>query len=72
MPAGPGALQAFAGYLGEGWESAAAEHYDATELAKRYAGPQLPVLMDTGTDDDFLKTQARRGARGGRRTAPQG
>ncbi len=57
--------QAFAGYLGEGWEQGAAEQYDATELAKRYDGPQLPVLMDTGTDDEFLKVQVRLGGRGG-------
>lgn len=52
----PWGHKAFAGYLGEGWE-AAAEQHDATLLAKRYNGPQLPVLMDTGTDDEFLKTQ---------------
>lgn len=53
----PWGQKAFAGYLGEGWEEAAAQQYDATELVKRYDGPQLPVLMDTGTDDEFLKTQ---------------
>lgn len=25
-----------------------------------YSGPALPVLMDTGTDDEFLKTQVGR------------
>lgn len=35
----------------------AGKAYDATELVKGYSGPQLPVLMDTGTDDEFLQTQ---------------
>lgn len=35
----------------------AGKAYDATELVKGYSGPQLPVLMDTGTDDEFLHTQ---------------
>lgn len=63
--------QAFAGYLGEGWE-AAAEQHDATLLAKRYNGPQLPVLMDTGTDDEFLKTQVRLSGQGDGRLGMRG
>ena len=41
------------------WQEAA-KAYDATELVRGYSGPQLPVLMDTGTDDEFLQTQVRR------------
>ena len=61
----PWGKKAFAGYLGEGWEEAG-KAYDATELARAYTGPQLPVLMHTGTADEFLQTQVRRvGAAGG-------
>lgn len=28
--------------------------YDSTELAKAYAGPNLTILIDQGTDDQFL------------------
>lgn len=52
----PWGQKAFAGYLGEQWQEVA-QQYDATELARQYSGPSLPVLMDTGTDDEFLKTQ---------------
>ena len=52
----PWGQKAFVGYLGEDWQQAAAQ-YDATELVKGYSGPQLPVLMDTGTDDEFLQAQ---------------
>jgi hypothetical protein len=52
----PWGQKAFAGYLGEGWQQAAAQ-YDATELVRGYIGPQLPVLMDNGTDDEFLQAQ---------------
>lgn len=38
----------------------AGKAYDATELVRGYSGPQLPVLMDTGLDDEFLKTQVGR------------
>ncbi len=52
----PWGQKALAGYLGEQWQEAAAQ-YDATELARQYNGPSLPVLMDTGTEDEYLKTQ---------------
>lgn len=52
----PWGQKAFAGYLGEQWQEAA-KQYDATELVRQYNGPALPVLMDTGTDDEFLQTQ---------------
>lgn len=58
----PWGQKAFAGYLGEGWQEAG-KAYDATELVKGYSGPQLPVLIDTGADDEFLQTQV--GAAGG-------
>jgi S-formylglutathione hydrolase len=48
--------KAFAGYLGSADQEAWKQH-DATELVRAYAGPRLPVLMDTGTDDEFLKDQ---------------
>lgn len=57
----PWGQKAFAGYLGEGWQQAAAQ-YDATELVRGYSGPQLPVLMDIGTDDEFLQAQLHPGA----------
>ncbi|KAI7842211.1 hypothetical protein COHA_004124 [Chlorella ohadii] len=52
----PWGKKAFAGYLGDGWQEEG-KAYDATELVRGYSGPQLPVLMDTGLDDEFLKTQ---------------
>ncbi|KAI3438012.1 hypothetical protein D9Q98_000455 [Chlorella vulgaris] len=52
----PWGQKAFEGYLGEGWQEAG-KRYDATELVRQYNGPVLPVLMDTGTDDDFLEKQ---------------
>ena len=52
----PWGKKAFEGYLGtenqEAWKE-----YDATELVKGYTGPALDVLIDTGTDDEFLKEQ---------------
>ncbi|KAJ1730728.1 hypothetical protein LPJ61_002869 [Coemansia biformis] len=41
----------FRAYLGPDPEAWAA--YDATELAKRYSGPPLPVLVDQGSSDEF-------------------
>lgn len=51
----PWGVKAFSGYLGE--DRAAWAQYDATELLKTYAGPQLPMLIDQGTADSFLATQ---------------
>eukprot|EP01113_Clastostelium_recurvatum_P016042 TRINITY_DN1908_c0_g1_i1.p1 TRINITY_DN1908_c0_g1~~TRINITY_DN1908_c0_g1_i1.p1 ORF type:complete len:311 (+),score=71.91 TRINITY_DN1908_c0_g1_i1:79-933(+) len=52
----PWGKKAFTGYLGQdnhpAWES-----YDATELAKKYDGAPLPVLVDQGSKDNFLQTQ---------------
>lgn len=45
--------KAFAGYLGD--NSALWNEWDATELVKRYNGPQLQLFIDQGTEDDFLK-----------------
>jgi S-formylglutathione hydrolase FrmB len=45
---------AFSGYLGED-DKEQWKKYDATELLKTYSGRRLPVLMDTGTGDNFLK-----------------
>ncbi|KAJ1986409.1 hypothetical protein H4R33_003380 [Dimargaris cristalligena] len=50
----PWGIKAFSGYLGATnrscWEA-----YDATELARFYRGPQLPILLDQGDQDAFLK-----------------
>ena len=51
----PWGRKAFTGYLGadeETWKQ-----YDAVELARSYSGPRQQVLVDTGTDDEFLKEQ---------------
>jgi len=51
----PWGQKAFSNYLGaneEDWKQ-----YDATELVSKYSGPPLEVLIDTGSDDDFLKVQ---------------
>jgi len=46
-------VRAFAGYLGnttEKWNE-----YDACELAASYSGPNLQILADQGSEDNFLK-----------------
>lgn len=51
----PWGRKAFSGYLGpneDDWKQ-----YDATELVSSYSGPKLNILIDTGTDDEFLKEQ---------------
>jgi S-formylglutathione hydrolase len=48
----PWGIKAFTGYLGDDrplWGD-----YDATELASRYDGPELDVLIDQGSKDQFL------------------
>ena len=45
----------FCSYLGENEEEW--KQHDATELVSSYSGPSIDILMDTGTDDDFLKNQ---------------
>jgi len=46
---------AFKNYLGEEnkdiWAS-----YDAVEVMKAYKGPKRDILVDQGTDDEFLNT----------------
>lgn len=36
--------------------------HDASELVKRFAGPPLPALIDTGTADSFLERELKPGA----------
>ena len=48
----PWGVKAFTGYLGDDREAWKA--YDASVLAQAYAGPQLSILADQGTADDFL------------------
>ena len=48
----PWGVKAFTGYLGpdhEQWKA-----WDASELARVYNGPALPILVDQGSADDFL------------------
>jgi len=49
----PWGTKAFGGYLGEDAESW--KKYDACELATSYTGPQLHILSDQGSEDNFLK-----------------
>ena len=35
------------------------KEWDATELVGRYRGPPLPVLVDTGSEDEFREGQLR-------------
>lgn len=45
--------KAFAGYLGD--NTALWKEWDATELVKKYTGPPTELLIEIGTDDNFLK-----------------
>lgn len=49
----PWGVKAFSGYLGEGNKDAWKE-YDACELAKKYNGPPLEIMVDQGKADNFL------------------
>jgi S-formylglutathione hydrolase len=51
----PWGEKAFPGYLGSDGE--AAKKYDATELVKAGARHPRPILLDQGTEDEFLKDQ---------------
>eukprot|EP00891_Asterochloris_glomerata_P008964 jgi/Astpho2/8964/Aster-02642 len=54
----PWGKKAFSGYLGH--DQSQWKQYDAVELLGSYSGPQLEVmqvLVDIGTDDNFLKEQ---------------
>lgn len=44
--------KAFTGYLGA--EKRLWNEWDATELVKQYNGPPLQILIDQGSDDEFL------------------
>ena len=46
----------FQGYLGS---VDAGKAYDACELLGSYQGPKIPVLVDQGTADNFLKVQLK-------------
>lgn len=48
----PWGQKAFAGYLGE--DKQLWNEWDATELVKRYNGPPTELLIELGTDDNFL------------------
>jgi S-formylglutathione hydrolase len=52
----PWGRKAFTAYLGE--DRAAWQAYDATELVKT-STPQLPLLIDQGTADEFLQDQLK-------------
>jgi S-formylglutathione hydrolase len=47
--------KAFTGYLGS---VDAGKEYDATLLVAKYAGPQLPILIDQGSADSFMTDPA--------------
>jgi len=51
----PWGKKAFTGYLGSNQSSW--KPWDASELVKEYKGKRAPILIDQGTDDEFLKTQ---------------
>uniref|UniRef100_A0A0N4ZMP6 S-formylglutathione hydrolase n=1 Tax=Parastrongyloides trichosuri TaxID=131310 RepID=A0A0N4ZMP6_PARTI len=48
----PWGMKAFKGYLGEDIKSW--KEYDATEIAKKYNGPLIKILLDQGSEDEFL------------------
>ena len=47
--------KAFSGYLGD--DQSTWKEYDATELVKQYKGPNVPVLIDIGSKDNFKDKQ---------------
>jgi len=51
----PWGVKAFSGYLGIENRETSWLQYDATELVKNYKGPELQVLIDQGTEDNFYK-----------------
>eukprot|EP00941_MAST-03F_sp_MAST-3F-sp1_P001730 g1730.t1 len=52
----PWGEKAFTGYLGS---VEAGVEYDACELLKNYSGPELHLLVDQGTSDDFMEKQLK-------------
>jgi S-formylglutathione hydrolase len=53
----PWGRKAFAGYLGP--EEGAWRAYDASELVRTGARPELEILIDQGDDDQFLVEQLK-------------
>jgi len=53
----PWGQKAFPLYLGPDQETW--KEYDTVELIKKYSGPQLRLLVDQGTSDNFLKEQLK-------------
>ncbi|XP_012288351.1 S-formylglutathione hydrolase [Orussus abietinus] len=51
----PWGKKAFSGYFGEKTAESEWKNWDATELVKQYKGPPLDILVDQGTEDNFLK-----------------
>lgn len=51
----PWGKKAFSGYFGETENNVSWNDWDATELAKKYNGPPLDILIDQGKEDNFLK-----------------
>ena len=47
--------KAFSGYLGD--DKSTWKEYDATELVKQYKGPNVSVLIDVGSKDNFKDKQ---------------
>lgn len=48
-------LSRFETFFNQGEDQSKWKEYDATELVQRYNGPLLPILIDQGSEDDFLK-----------------
>jgi S-formylglutathione hydrolase len=48
----PWGIKAFTGYLGSDTEKW--KEWDSSHLCRQYRGPHLSILVDQGTDDDFL------------------
>ena len=47
----PWGVKMFTGYLGD--DKSKWAEYDATELAKKYVGPELSIMCDQGNADEF-------------------
>ena len=47
-------IKAFSGYFGN---IEAGKAHDATELVATYSGPKLPILVDQGSDDNFVTAE---------------
>lgn len=50
----PWGIKAFSGYLGP-QETSSWSDWDASELVTKYNGPNLPILIEQGSSDKFLK-----------------